>query len=98
MGGPMPAPVDVAKLERVTDGMTLGAIVDELGPGWVSPSAGIITWFLSDGRELRIWPAEYKADEVITKMGESGRSRMWIQKSTHIRLNPTTAPATTQSS
>jgi hypothetical protein len=102
----MSAPItvlDAAKLDRVADGMTLGAIVEELGPGWMSAaeSAGIITWFFSDNRQLCIWPSDYKSDEIITKKGDGGRARMWIEPSRlgrQIQIRPSTAPATTQSS
>jgi hypothetical protein len=90
--------LDAKKLDRVTHGMKLGAIVEQLGPGWMSPleSAGIVTWFFNDNRELRVWPERYKPEEIITKKGEHGRSRMWIRETR--LLHPSTAPATTRSS
>ena len=96
MSASRPAFLEPAKLDRVTDGMTLGAIVEGLGPGWMFSleSAGVITWFFSDGRELRVWPGRYVPEEVITQKGESGRSRMWITTSPTSR--PSTAPAATR--
>jgi prepilin-type processing-associated H-X9-DG protein len=66
----MPAPLDAAKLDHLKDGMTLGAIVDELGPGWMSPneSVGVITWFFNNDRKVCISPDRYKRDEVIPKI------------------------------
>ncbi|HEV7302171.1 MAG TPA: hypothetical protein VGN72_22730 [Tepidisphaeraceae bacterium] len=90
--------LDAAKLDRITDGVTLGAIVEELGPGQMHPlsGTGIINWHFNDGRQLSVWPDRYKSDEVITWKGQSGRSRMWI--GTHQWQILTTSPATTQSS
>lgn len=92
-----PEPLDPARLDRISDGMTLAAIVDELGPGWMSPDsgAGIITWFFDNGRHLMVWPSRYEPSEIITRKGVSGRSRMWIGTDTSRQL-PTTNPAATQ--
>ena len=92
-----PEPLDPARLDRISDGMTLAAIVDELGPGWMSPDsgAGIITWFFDNGRHLMVWPSRYEPSEIITRKGVSGRSRMWIGTDTSRQL-PATNPAATQ--
>ena len=49
------APIlDAAKAEAVTNGITLGQTVAELGPGWMSPASGVnaIHWSFNNGREL----------------------------------------------
>jgi hypothetical protein len=94
-----PAPLDPAKLDRIKDGMTLGQIVDDLGPGWISPlsGVGIITWSFTDGRRLSVWPRSYTASEVVTKHESRGQSRMWIeQRPVMPATRPASQPATTQ--
>ena len=72
-----PVILDPAKLDQIKDGMTLGEIADVLGPACsMSVGCGILLWAFSDGRQLEVWPREYKESEVITKQGPGGSMRV----------------------
>jgi hypothetical protein len=74
-----PKPLAVAKAAGIKDGMTLEMIVDQLGPGWVSPNegVGVIAWTFDDGRSLSVLPHWDDKSEVITYKGHNGLARMW---------------------
>ena len=78
-----PTPLATNGLSQVTNGITLGKIVEHLGPGWMSPaeSCGIIRWSFMDGRTLCVWPSQYASNEIIGT-NRLRRGRMWLtQKS-----------------
>jgi hypothetical protein len=67
-----------SKAASITNGITLGQIVKNLGPGFIgNSSAGIIHWSFADGRELNVWPLDYTASEVLsTNRGK--RAEFWF--------------------
>ena len=74
-----PPDLDSAEIRTITNGITLGQIVTNLGPGWISPedSSGIIRWRFGNGRQLNVWPSYYRADEVVHTNREAD-VRMWF--------------------
>lgn len=81
-----PTPLKTVQKNGIKDGMTLGQIVGQLGPGWISrfESIGIITWLFDDDSRLRVWPDRYIQGDTITFLGqaESATSgKMWWDRS-----------------
>ena len=69
-----PAALLTNGLPLITNGITLGRIVQVLGVGWMPPNegVGIITWFFDDGSQLKVWPKLYLGSEIITTNGTGG--------------------------
>ena len=56
-----------SKAASITNGITLGQVVTNLGPGFIgNSSAGIIRWSFADGRELNVRQGDSTASEVLT--------------------------------
>jgi len=74
-------PLDSAKAARIKDGMTLKALVEALGPGWVTldDGVGIIRWSFKNNRTLSVWPKEYNESEIIPMKMNNRHNRpcMW---------------------
>lgn len=51
-----PAPVSEAEFDRIAPEMTIGRLVDALGPGFSRSDWGLafISWYCEDGRELHV--------------------------------------------
>ena len=80
-----PKPLKAALKNGIQDGVTLGQIVEQLGPGWMSrcESIGIITWFFDDDSSLRVWTARYIPGDTITFPGHGEHAtsgKMWWEK------------------
>lgn len=71
--------LEPAKLASVTNGITLGQVVTNLEPGWMTQaeSVGIIRWSFRDGRELQVKPLTYTASDVLFS-DVRGRSQFWL--------------------
>ena len=84
-----PAPLAATKAYGITNGITLGQVVAQLGPGWMpgEPGTGIIRWSFSDGRQLVVWSSGSTADIVLTT-NRSARSRFWFTKQDEILVSP----------
>ena len=71
------------QLVLITNNITLGRIVEILGPGWKSSrdedNAGAIQWQFPNGRYLHVWPSRYEADEVIST-NRDAQARMWLSR------------------
>jgi hypothetical protein len=60
-----PTLIDAARTASITNGVTLGLVVTNLGPGWIMVDDGFIRWSFTDGRELQVRPFRNTADEVL---------------------------------
>lgn len=73
-----------SKAAGITNGITLGQVVTNLGPGWMLDveGIGIIRWSFSDGRTLHVWPGGYTAG-VILSTNKNARSRFWFESNSN---------------
>ena len=80
-----PPQIDSSKAASVTNGMTLGQVVTNLGPGWIywDVNIVIIRWSFTDGQELNILPSSYSASVVIHSDIHSD-SRFWFTTNANI--------------
>jgi hypothetical protein len=71
--------LEPSKSASITNGITLGQVVTNLGPGWMwqTESVGIIQWSFNDGRELDVLPGSISAGEVLSS-DKGSRSRFWF--------------------
>ena len=87
-----PPLIESSKASCITNGITLGQVVTNLGPGWWpdgngidSPieSAGIIRWTFADGRQLNVRPtSSYSASMVLG--ANIGQTRFWFTTNAYI--------------
>ena len=79
-----PPLIDASKAESITNGITFGQVVTNLGPGWspVFDETGVIRWYFSDGRQLHSWP-DNNADTVLTTNVNSN-ARFWFTTNANI--------------
>lgn len=80
-----PALIESSKMASITNGITLGQLVTNLGPGWVrqTESVGIIRWSFSDSHELNVKPHSYSASDVLTT-NTHAVSRYWFTTNAYI--------------
>jgi len=59
--------IDAAKATSITNGISYGQIVSNLGPGYVSQADNtmIPRWYFTDGRRLWVWPKSFAASDVL---------------------------------
>ncbi len=76
--------IEPSKVASITNGITLGQVVTNLGPGWMlgTESVGIICWSFSDGRELNVLPSSYSATDVLST-NRSNRAHFWFTTNSH---------------
>ena len=83
-----PPIIEASKAASVTNGITLGQVVTNLGSGWMprNESVGIIRWSFSDGRQLNVWPHSHclASDMLTTNAG--GVTYFWFTTHAHIDL------------
>jgi len=79
-----PAPLAAVKARGITNGITLGQVVAQLGPGWTLgySGTGMIRWSFSDGRELFVWPGG-DAPTIVLSNDVYARSRFSFRTSSH---------------
>lgn len=77
--------LDPAKAAAVTNGISLGTLVTNLGPGWMSPAsrAHSIEWDFADGRFLHVvhpknisgedWPASF----IVSTTNTPSECHLW---------------------
>jgi len=75
----VPPMIEASKAASITNGITLGQVVTNLGSGWMprNESVGIIRWSFSDGRQLYVRSQSYSAGEVLGT-NTSGQARFWF--------------------
>lgn len=80
---PPAEPLPAEKETLIKHGVTLGKLVEILGPGWMPihppESNGIITYFFNDGRKLYVWPKTYRSTEPVYFGQNLVGGRMWWQ-------------------
>ena len=77
--------LDPAKAATVTNGISLGQLVANLGPGWVSPAAraSSIHWDFADGRELivgapsRFSGESWQPSSVLSATNAPSECHLW---------------------
>jgi len=77
--------LDPAKATFVTNGISLGELVEHLGPGWMSPAARAysIHWDFADGRELivgaprRFSNAVWRASFILSATNSPSECHLW---------------------
>ena len=88
-----PPLIDVSKEVIITNGITLGQVVTNLGPGWmpggkvklpdgreveVVADILMIQWNFTDGHQLVVLPKTGKASDVLSSDGHTG-SKFWFR-------------------
>ena len=70
--------IEASKALAITNGIKLGQVATNLGPGYASRSLGTLTifWLFADGRVLCVRPLDCSPDEVLISSGE-GYGRFW---------------------
>jgi hypothetical protein len=91
--------IDSSKAASVTNGVTLGQVVTNLGPGFFygNPSMGVqmIGWDFSDGRKLYIRPAS-DSPSVVLHSDIHSDSRFWFTTNAYIVSANMAGTATTR--
>jgi len=74
-----PPVIEASKAASITNGITLGQVVTNLGAGWMPKNecAGIIRWSFSDGRRLNVWSETRKSSDVLSSEPYA-RWRFWF--------------------
>jgi hypothetical protein len=71
--------IDAVKISRIKDSMTLKALVDAIGPGymWATEGVGVVSWSFTDGATLCALPRECKASGIVSFSPKNGEEGMW---------------------
>ncbi len=89
--------LDPGKAAMVTNGISLGDLVTNLGPGWVSPAsrAKSIHWDFADGRFLTVSPPKNSAGEdwqasfILSTTNTPSQCHVWwVTNMTYCFTNP----------
>ncbi len=89
--------LDPGKAAMVTNGISLGDLVTNLGPGWVSPAsrAKSIHWDFADGRFLNVSPPKNSAGEdwqasfILSTTNTPSQCHVWwVTNMTYCFTNP----------
>jgi hypothetical protein len=79
--------IEKAKSNSITNGITMGQIVNELGPGYAAGELGVLTiwWGFSDGRTLFARPGSGLPGQIMI-LGDEGYGHIWWRTNTHAPL------------
>jgi hypothetical protein len=78
-----PKLIDSSKATTITNGITLGQVVTNLGPGQLFRFSGVcdISWCFTDGCVLHVWPQECLAKEVL----HTNKGMLWFTTNSYVR-------------